>query len=290
MPLHPQRGRQRPEAPAADPGRRLELGGLGRGARVEEGDGRAGRLAALVDRRERRPVAVDADGDDVERLAARVRVAGAPQVPDGRHDGRPPGVGILLGPARPVAHVEAIAGPGDRHEPPIEGDEARLHLGRPEVDAEDDVGHGWRPSPPTSVARSSSTTASAVATSVTSVRTTPARSAPRIGDLALARGDADRDRHPAEGPGIEREHPLAELRRDEAAIEVERRDEDLADGVRCIELPGDPLADRGGAPRRAADAEQGDVEPGPQVEDRADAGVRLERGSWSPRRRAAPAP
>ena len=105
----------------------------------------------------------------------------------------------------------------------------------------------------------------------------PERAEDRL-DLALARGDADRDRDPAKGPGIEREHLLAELRRDEDAIEIEGRDEDLADGVRCIELPGDPLADRGGAPRLTADAEEGDVEPGPQVEDRADAGVRLERG------------
>ena len=59
--LQPQRGRQRAERPAPDAGRGGQLVGLGGRPRVEEGDRRAGRLAALVDRDERRAVAVDAD-------------------------------------------------------------------------------------------------------------------------------------------------------------------------------------------------------------------------------------
>ncbi len=74
--LDPERGRQAAERPAADAGRRGELVGLGRRARVEERDRRPGRLAPGVDRDERRPVAVDADRDDLgdrPRRAARGR-------------------------------------------------------------------------------------------------------------------------------------------------------------------------------------------------------------------------
>ena len=104
--LHPQGGGQRPEAPAADAGRGLQLGGLGRGAGVEEGDRRAGRLAALVDRHERRAMAVDADGHDVDaarRRASPVRCSARtrPTTPTTtRRDPAPPSPGRGRPPAR----------------------------------------------------------------------------------------------------------------------------------------------------------------------------------------------
>ena len=117
---------------------------------------------------------------------------------------------------------------------------------------------------------SSATTASAVATSVTSVRTTPARSAPRIGrTLPLPGPDADRDRH---APSRRASNAITRSRRSgqtNCAVDVERRDEDLADGLRALQLAADVLADRRGAPGRAADPEERDVEPIPEVEDRA---------------------
>ena len=112
---------------------------------------------------------------------------------------------------------------------------------------------------------------------MTSVRTTPARSAPRIGRTLLSRGDPDRDREPTEPSRVERDHPLAQGRTDELPIEVERRDEDLADRPGRVELALDILADRRGAPGRPADPEQRDVDAVPQLDDRAHARVRDER-------------
>ena len=95
-------------------------------------------------------------------------------------------------------------------------------------------------------------------------------------DLALPRPDADRDRHVAEGARIERQHTLAKRRADEGPLEVERRDEDLADRTRVVELVRDVFTERCDAPRRTADAEEGDVEPIPQIDDGAHASMRLE--------------
>ena len=93
-----------PERPAADAGRRRQLVGLGGGARVEERDRRARRLAAVVDGGERRAVPVDADRDDVDRLGRAQRADGAD------HRG-PPRPRVLLRPARPVPDLEPVARP-----------------------------------------------------------------------------------------------------------------------------------------------------------------------------------
>ena len=61
----------------------FELGRLGRRPRVEERDRRPGRLAASIDRDQRRPVTVDPDRDDLGEV-------GGPQRPDGADDRRPP--------------------------------------------------------------------------------------------------------------------------------------------------------------------------------------------------------
>ena len=93
-------------------------------------------------------------------------------------------------------------------------------------------------------------------------------------DLALACGHGDGGRDAAEPAGIEGDHPIAQGRADEPAIDVEWRDEDLADGVRGLELALDRVADHRRAPGRSADPEQRDVEPVPEVGDRPDPGVR----------------
>ena len=116
--------------PAADAGRRGQLVGFGRRARVEERDRRPGRLAAGVDGRERRAVAVDADRDDLGD------VRGA-QGPDGAHDRGPPGARILLGPAAAAVDVERVAAARQAQQPAVEGDETGLDLGRAEIEAED---------------------------------------------------------------------------------------------------------------------------------------------------------
>ena len=84
---------------------------------------------------------------------------------------------------------------------------------------------------------SRATTASAVATSVTSVRTMPARSAPRIG-RTLFSPDAHPDRHrqPPEPSRIQRDDALPKVRADEPSIEVERGDEDLADRLGGVQV------------------------------------------------------
>ena len=62
-------------------------------------------------------------------------------------------------------------------------------------------------------------------------------------DLALTGGHGNRGRHPSEASGIERDHSIAQVRADKPAVEVERRDEDLADGIRGFEFALDRLAD-----------------------------------------------
>ena len=94
--------------------------------------------------------------------------------------------------------------------------------------------------------------------------------------LALPRPDADRDRDAPERPRIEGQHALAQGRADEDAIEVEGSDEDLADGAGTFQLRGDLVPDGRRAPGPATDPDEGDIEPIPQVQDGADAGVRLE--------------
>ncbi len=141
------------------------------------------RLAASVDRRERRTVPVDADGDDIRIVDV--------QRPDRADHRRPPGPGILLGPAVSAAHIERVAAPRETQQPTVEADQAGLDLGRAEVDPEDcrfahPALHQAVLARLTDVASSRATTASAVATSVTSVRTTPARNAPRIGRTLLS--------------------------------------------------------------------------------------------------------
>ena len=76
----------------------------------------AGRIgsAVFIDRDERRAVAVEADGDDVDRL-------GRPQRVDRDDHGGPPRARVLLRPTlRP--DVERISGTGDRQQPPVEPD------------------------------------------------------------------------------------------------------------------------------------------------------------------------
>ena len=106
----------------------------------------------------------------------------------------------------------------------------------------------------------------------------PARSAPRIGrTLASPEATPIETGTPAEAACVEGDDPLAERRADEPAVEVERCDEDLADRAGSLELAIDLVADQRSAPGRAADPEQRDVEPVPQVDDRADPRVRDER-------------
>ena len=127
---------------------------------------------------------------------------------------------------------------------------------------------------------SSATTASAVATSVTSVLTIPARRAPRIGrTLASPDGDGDGGRHPPEPPGIERDDAVPQRGADEPAVKVERRHQDLAHGTAGLELALDALADERRRPGRTADPEERHVEPTPQLGDGPDAGMRGERPS-----------
>jgi thiamine biosynthesis lipoprotein len=80
--------------------------------------------------------------------------------------------------------IEVVAASRQRQKPAVEGDQAGLDLGCAEVQAQKERParrHLVRPCRGTEVASSSATTASAVATSVTSDCTIPARSAPRIG-------------------------------------------------------------------------------------------------------------
>ena len=90
--LDPQGGRQPRQGPATDAGRGGQLIGFGDGPGVQPGDRRSGRLAATVDGDQRRAVTIDPDRDHLGKI---VDVQGANR----RHDGRPPGPGILLGPA-----------------------------------------------------------------------------------------------------------------------------------------------------------------------------------------------
>ena len=96
-------------------------------------------------------------------------------------------------------------------------------------------------------------------------------------DLVLAGGDADRHGKPAEAARIECDDPLAQGRADEPPIDVERGDEDLADGLGRVQVVLRGVAERRDAPGRPADPEQRDIDPLPEVEDRADARVRNER-------------
>ena len=96
-------------------------------------------------------------------------------------------------------------------------------------------------------------------------------------DLVLTRGDADRHGKAAEPARIECDHPLAQGRADEPPIDVERGDEDLADSLGRVEVVLCGVAERSDAPGRPADAEQRDIDPLPEVEDRADPSVRNER-------------
>ena len=122
-------------------------------------------------------MAVDADRHDVGQI-------GGTEGANGADDRRPPRAGILLDPAVAAGGIEVVAAARQREQPAVEGDQAGLDLGRPEIEPEDRLRAGGHAVPPVErvgVAASSATTASAVAISVTSVRTTPARSAPRIG-------------------------------------------------------------------------------------------------------------
>ena len=105
---------------------------------------------------------------------------------------------------------------------------------------------------------------------------------------AARRGSARTLRSPAPTPiatgtppelaGIEGEDPLAQRLADEPSLEVERRDRGSRRPRRRVSRsPRDVGPERRDAPRAATDAEQRDIEPVPQVEDRANAGVRFER-------------
>ena len=267
--LQPEGGGQRPERPAVDPGRGGELGGLGGGPGVEERDRGTRGLATTVDRGERRSVAIDPDRDDVDGL-------GRVQRADGADHRGPPRTRVLFRPPRSVPDLEAVARPGDRQQPPVEGHEARLDLGRAEIEAEDGgrsavVGHAG------GVSASRATTASAVATSVTSVRIAPLRSAPRTGRTLLS---------PAPTPIATGTRPSA--RASKASTRSRRAGQtnwpSMSKGAMRIS-PTAPARSSSAAtssptdaaPQRpAADPDERDIEPAPQVEDGADAGVRLE--------------
>ncbi len=107
VPLDPQRRGQPAEGPATNTGRRLQLGGLLCVAGVEERDRRSRRLAARVDRSQRRTVPIDADRNDL-------CVLGSAERPNGADHGRPPRSGVLLRAAVPAGHVEAVAAAGER--------------------------------------------------------------------------------------------------------------------------------------------------------------------------------
>ena len=191
--------------------------------------------------------------------------------------------------------VEAVAAPRQRQQPAVEADETRLDLGRPEIEPEDGRFPGGHAR--TSVGRCERRLVEGDdgfgGGDVGDERPDDARPqrAEDRPDLALARRDPDRHREPAETSRIERDDALAQGRADEPAVEVERGDEDLADGVRRLEVA---LAWRRraarDAPGRAADPEQRDVEPIPQVDDGPNARrARRAPVAW-PRRRRAPAP
>ena len=140
----------------------------------------AGRVASprCIDGDEGRAVAVDADRRDVGRV-------GQVQSTDGADDRRPPGARILLRPAAVVrwrpADIPRCRAPAAGHRPRTSPALTSVVPRSRPRNAVRVGGHRGRPPCGASVASSRATTASAVATSVTSVRTIPARSAPRIG-------------------------------------------------------------------------------------------------------------
>src|SRR4029453_3337606 len=101
-----------------------------------------------------------------------------------RREGPPPRLGVLLGAAGRRVGLGPVAGAGEAQQTPVERDEAGLHLGCPEIDAEDRglARRSCHAAPP----RASLATASAVVTSVTSVVTAPDLSAPRLGRALAA--------------------------------------------------------------------------------------------------------
>ena len=210
---------------------------------------------------------------------------GRAQRPDRADDRRPPGPRILLGPARAADRRRGRSRRGaSASEAAVERDEPGLDLGRAEVDAEDGRragAHRARSAVAVEPLASSATTASAVATSVTSVRTSPARSAPRIGaDLGLAR--TPRRSRPGRVASRRASNAMTRSRRAGQTNRPSRSNgaiEDLADRAaarRARRWTSSPT--ERGAPRRPADPEQRDVEPIPQVDrSPADAGVRDER-------------
>ena len=184
--------------------------------------------------------------------------------------------------AQPVAAIDRhrVARPAETEQPAVERDESGLGLARAEVDGEDGRlgpvagAHRDRPARSGAVASSRATTASAVATSVTSVFTTPARSAPRIG-RTLPSPDATPI---ATGTRPSRRASKA-MTRSRRAGQTKRPS--ISNGAtstsptasawsrsRSIRRPTGATLQAG-----PADPEQRDVEVVPQVEDGADAGM-----------------
>ena len=145
---------------------------------------------------------------------------------DRAHDGGPPRARVLLGPARTAGEVDREAGTREPEQPAVERHQTRLDLVRAEIEPEDRAfpgRHRRRRAVAGGADSASSTTASAVATSVTSVRTTPARRAPRMGlTLASPAADADGDRHAPEPARIEGDDPVPQGRADEPSLRDRR--------------------------------------------------------------------
>ena len=152
-------------------------------------------------------------------------------------DRRPPRARVLLGPAVAARDIEAVAAPGERQQPAVEGDQAGLDLGRAEVESED----GRRRGRAASAHRGRRVVERDDGLGGRDVRdqrpddARPQRAEDRP-DLALARRDADADGDAPETTRIEGDDPLAQGRADEPAVEVERRDEDLADRAGRLEV------------------------------------------------------
>jgi hypothetical protein len=96
-------------------------------------------------------------------------------------------------------------------------------------------------------------------------------------NLRLPTGDTDADGDLWQVAGVECDRPCLKLVGQEAPVDVERGDEELADGGSRFQIPARFRTERRLAPRRPADAERGDVEPAPQVEDPAQAVVGVQR-------------
>ena len=189
--------------------------------------------------------------------------------------------GILLDPAVAAGGIEVVAAPRERQQPAVEGDQAGLDLGRPEVEPEDRLRAGGHARAAGGACRRCRVERDDGfgGRDVGDQRpddARPQRPEDRA-DLVLAGRDADRHRKAAEPARIECDDPLAQGRADEPPIEVERGDEDLADGLGRVQVVLRGVAERCDAPGRPADPEQRDIDPLPEVDDRADPGVRDER-------------